>query len=81
MAGRAAATMCSYQIWQDTSSSLPATAPVLSPTAPISPWATPGQAASLQTWPLNESHFSCEQPLTLSYALQRPVGLGGDGRL
>lgn len=68
--GRAAATMCSYQIWQDTSPDLPATAPVLNPTAPLSPWATAGQAASLQTWPLDESHYSCEQPLTLSYALR-----------
>jgi beta-glucosidase len=70
VSSRAAATMCSYQIWHDTSSSLPATAPVLNPTAPASPWATAGQAASLQTWPLNESHFSCEQPLSLSYALR-----------
>ncbi len=68
--GRAAAGMCSYQIWQDSSASLPATAPVLDPAAPLSPWATVAQAASLRTWPLDESHFSCEQPLTLSYALR-----------
>ena len=67
--GRAAATMCSYQIWQDTSDALPQTAPVLDPTAPLSPYASSSQTASLRTWPLNESHFSCEQPLTLSYAL------------
>ena len=29
---------------------------------------SPGQ--NPQTWPLNESHFSCEQPLTLTYALR-----------
>jgi len=66
----AAATMCSYQIWQDTSNTLPASAPVLDPTAPMSPYSSGnGGAASLRTWPLNESHFSCEQPLTISYAL------------
>ena len=65
--GRAAATMCSYQIWQDTSTTLPASVSSLSSTAALSPYAT-GQ--SPQTWPLNESHYSCEQPLTLTYALR-----------
>ncbi len=68
--GRAAATMCSYQIWQDTATTLPASAPVLDPTAPLSPYGSPSQDASLRTWPLDESHYSCEQPLTLSYALR-----------
>lgn len=66
--GRAAATMCSYQIWQDTSTSLPSSVSSLSSTAALSPYAAAGQ--NPQTWPLNESHFSCEQPLTLSYALR-----------
>jgi beta-glucosidase len=66
--GRAAATMCSYQIWQDTSTSLPASVSTLSSTAPVSPYAKAGQDP--RTWPLNESHFSCEQPLTLTYALR-----------
>jgi beta-glucosidase len=66
--GRAAATMCSYQIWQDTSTTLPTSVSSLSSTAPLSPYATAGQ--NPQTWPLNESHFSCEQPLTLTYALR-----------
>ncbi len=35
---------------------------------PLSPYAAAGQ--NPQTWPLNESHFSCEQPLTLTYALR-----------
>ena len=80
---RAAATMCSYQIWQDTSTTLPATVPALSRTSPLSPYATPAQTP--QTWPLNESHFSCEQPLTLTYALRdlwgskAMVGLGLPG--
>jgi beta-glucosidase len=64
----AAATMCSYQIWQDTSSTLPSTVSSLSSTAPVSPYAAAGQ--NPQTWPLNESHYSCEQPLTLTYALR-----------
>jgi len=64
----AAATMCSYQIWQDTSSTLPSTVSSLSGTAPVSPYATAGQ--NPQTWPLSESHYSCEQPLTLTYALR-----------
>ena len=33
-----------------------------------SPFARPGQ--NPQTWPLNESHFSCEQPLSLNYVLR-----------
>ena len=64
----AAATMCSYQIWQDTSTTLPSTVSSLSGTAPLSPYATAG--SNPQTWPLNESHYSCEQPLTLTYALR-----------
>lgn len=65
---RAAATMCSYQIWQDTATTLPASVSSLSSTYPVSPYATAGQDP--RTWPLNESHFSCEQPLTLTYALR-----------
>ena len=63
--GRAAATMCSYQIWRDTSTSLPGA--VSSLTQP-SPFAAAGQ--NPLTWPLNESHFSCEQPLSLNYVLR-----------
>jgi beta-glucosidase len=70
--GQAAATMCSYQIWQDTATTLPASVSSLSSTAPLSPYATAGQ--NPQTWPLNESHFSCEQPLTLTYALRNLWG-------
>lgn len=65
---RAAATMCSYQLWQDTSTTLPGPVPSLSSTAPLSPYASAGQ--NPKTWPLNESHYSCEQPLTLTYALR-----------
>ena len=66
--GRAAATMCSYQIWQDTATTLPGPQSVLRTTEPLSPYAVPGQ--NPLTWPLGESHFSCEQPLTLTYALR-----------
>lgn len=61
---QAAATMCSYQIWQDTSTNLPNTVSSIAPSSPLSNGSDP------QTWPLNESHFSCEQPLTLTYALR-----------
>ena len=63
--GRAAATMCSYQLWRDTSTNLPSAVSAL--TQP-SPFAVAGQ--NPQTWPLNESHFSCEQPLSLNYVLR-----------
>ena len=67
-----AATMCSYQIWQDTATTLPPRSPRCTRTAPLSPYAVAGQ--NPQTWPLNESHFSCEQPLTLTYALRNLWG-------
>jgi beta-glucosidase len=66
--GRAAATMCSYQLWRDTSSYLSGTVSSLSTTSPVSPFASSGQGPS--TWPLNESHFSCEQPLSLTAILR-----------
>ena len=61
----AAATMCSYQLWQDTATTLPASESTLAATYPLSPYGT----SSEQTWPLDELHQSCEQPLTLTYAL------------
>ena len=72
VSGRAAATMCSYQIWQDTATTLPGPVSTLSATAPLSPYRVAGQDP--MTWPLNESHFSCEQPLTLTYALRNLWG-------
>ena len=65
---QAAATMCSYQEWQDTSTTLPSTVSSLSSTEPVSPYATAGQ--NPQTWPLGQADYSCEQPLTLTYALR-----------
>ena len=61
--GRAAATMCSYQIWRDTSTNLPGPVPALTQPSPFG-------GSPLTTWPLNESHFSCEQPLSLDYVLR-----------
>lgn len=64
--GGAAATMCSYQLFQDTSTTLPGPVPTLASTYPLSPYGSSSQ----MTWPLNESHQACEQPLTLTYALR-----------
>jgi hypothetical protein len=63
---QAAATMCSYALWQDTASTLPASVSSLASIFPLSPYG----ASSQQTWPLDESHQACEQPLTLTYALR-----------
>ena len=62
--GKAAATMCSYQIWRDTSTHLPTSVSSLSQPSPFQSGLTPA------TWPLNESHFSCEQPVILQYVLR-----------
>src|SRR6266511_3244536 len=72
--GRAAATMCSYQIWRDTSTNPALVDPIsaLSTTSPLSPYAKPGE--NPQTWPLNESHYSCEQPLSLTHVLRDTWG-------
>ncbi|HTX11006.1 MAG TPA: glycoside hydrolase family 3 C-terminal domain-containing protein [Solirubrobacteraceae bacterium] len=64
--GRAAATMCSYQLFQDTATTLPGPESSLASTYPLSPFGSSSQ----QTWPLDESHQACEQPLTLTYALR-----------
>jgi beta-glucosidase len=62
--GKAAAAMCSYQASQDLATHLPANVPTLWPTSPFQVGLGP------QTWPLNEMHFSCEQPLLLNYVLR-----------
>ena len=63
--GKAAAGMCSYQIFHDTSTHLPQTISALTQTSPFS---TGGLTPS--TWALNESHFACEQPVILNYVLR-----------
>jgi len=72
--GRAAATMCSYQLWRDTSTNPALEDPIssLSTTAQLSPFTAAGQ--SPETWPLDESHFSCEQPLSLNHVLRDTWG-------
>ena len=72
--GRAAATMCSYQIWRDVSTNPALVDPIsaLSTTSPLSPYAQPGE--NPRTWPLNESHFSCEQPLSMTHVLRDTWG-------
>src|SRR3954468_804254 len=62
--GKAAATMCSYQIFRDTSTHLPTSVSSLSQPSPFQSGVVPA------TWPLNESHFSCEQPVILQYVLR-----------
>lgn len=63
VSGGAASTMCAYQIWQDTG------APSSSVSA-LTPGSSAGSTNNPQTWPLNEAHFSCEQPLSLTYLLR-----------
>src|SRR3954453_22351852 len=62
--GKAAATMCSYQLLRDTSTHLPASVSSLTQPSPFQAGLTPA------TWPLNESHYACEQPLLLNYVLR-----------
>src|SRR3954453_17721481 len=62
--GKAAATMCSYQIFRDTSTHLPTSVSSLSQASPFAAGLIP------PTWNLGESHFSCEQPLILQYVLR-----------
>ena len=68
VSGRAAATMCSYQIWRDTSTNPALVDPISALASGPSPYANAGE--NPQTWPLDESHFSCEQPLSLNYVLR-----------
>jgi beta-glucosidase len=72
---RAAATMCSYQIWRDISTN-PLLGSPISALETASPYANPGEAP--QTWKLNGSYYSCEHPLSLNYTLR---GLWGSAAL
>lgn len=64
--GGASAGMCSYQIYQDTGTGVPSSGvPTLYETSPY------GEGASSPTtWPLDEMHDACEQPLTMTYVLR-----------
>ena len=67
--GGAAALMASYQRFRIDVPSLRQTIPSLEPGAPRS---APGGGP--RTWPLNESHFSSEQPWLLQYVLRELWG-------
>lgn len=65
VSGRAAAVMCSYEIFQDTGAGVPSSGvPTLAQTSPYADGTSPS------TWPLNEMHDACEQPLTMTYVLR-----------
>jgi len=65
--GGASSVMCSYQKFRDASPFLPKNIDTLTQASPF-----PG--ASTKTWPLNEAHFACENPLLLTYALRNLWG-------
>jgi len=60
---KASSVMCSYQKLRDSSPFLRQSINTLSQPSPF-----PG--ASPKTWPLNEAHFACENPLLLTYVLR-----------
>ncbi len=61
--GGASSVMCSYQRFRDASPYLAKTIDSLAQPSPFS-------GGSVQTWPLNESHYACENPLLLTYVLR-----------
>jgi len=61
--GGAASLMCSYQTFRDSAPQLPPALPTL---IEPSPWA----GAAVHSWPLDQAHYGCEQPLTLIYVLR-----------
>lgn len=62
--GLAAAVMASYHLFEDDTPGVPSTG------VNTLTQASPYSGASTTTWPLNESHFSSEQPLILTYSLR-----------
>ena len=65
--GGASSIMCSYQKFRDASPFLNKDVDVLTQPSPF-----PG--ALIRTWPLNEVHFACENPLLLTYVLRNQWG-------
>ncbi len=61
---KAAATMCSYQLFRDTSTHLPANVSSITQSSPFAAGLIP------PTWNLGESHYACENPLILNYVLR-----------
>jgi beta-glucosidase len=65
--GGASSIMCSYQKFRDASPFLNRSVDTLTQPSPF-----PGP--STKTWPLNEVHFACENPLLLTYVLRNLWG-------
>ena len=65
--GGASSIMCSYQKFRDGS-------PYLATTVDSLVQPSPFQGGSSKTWPLNEVHFACENPLLLTYVLRNLWG-------
>lgn len=65
--GGASSVMCSYQKFRDAS-------PYLNKQVDTLTQPSPFVGGSTKTWPLNESHFACENPLTLTYVLRNLWG-------
>ena len=65
--GGASSIMCSYQKFRDTSQYLNKGVNVLTQPSPF-------LGSSTQTWPLNETHFACENPLLATYVLRNLWG-------
>jgi beta-glucosidase len=61
--GGASSIMCSYQKFRDASPFLNKSLDVLSQPSPFT-------GPTAKTWPLNEAHFACENPLLLNYVLR-----------
>jgi beta-glucosidase len=62
---QAASVMCAYEEYQDLSTHLPGPQNALYPASPYAGSTAP------RTWPLNEKHWACEQPLALNYVLRQ----------
>ncbi len=61
--GGASSIMCSYQKFRDPSRYLAKDVDLLSSPSPFA-------GASMRTWPMNEAHYACENPLLLTYVLR-----------
>ena len=74
---KAASVMCSYNAYRVTSDHLPERQRVL---YRDSPYADTDIEKSTRSWPLDETHWACEQPFALKYVLRtmwRSVGFVG----
>ena len=61
--GGASSIMCSYQKFRDAS-------PFLNKAVDTLTQSSPFLGASTKTWPLNEVHFACENPLLVTYVMR-----------